>query len=947
MGTCVARTVVVFLLGLSALGVGAESLEGQLDGLFSSGTAFLDYFSFQQMMSLGSDIQLITPYSTLPGELRKASENLILSTYPDILCVKLRQDAGGAISAASLSMTGIGIRCAFVANEANASGGAILTTGKVRIFGNKGGISFVNNRSKNSGGAIQCSEFAFQGNQGVGYFGYNLANNNGGAVSSDSNIRIENNTGAFLSVCNYSFSGTGGGCLSSKDLVVSGNKSPIYFVANRSRNGGAICCYVRGERSVCNISNNKGGVFFLENSSANAFNGGAINSYVCHIQDNTYVSFNNNYAYYRGGSVSGVELSIIGNGPVSFTNDRAFFGGSIYLGSTVNSEMFSLPILTLSADNGDISFRNNYASNNTVPYCNSIRLYRLAEFAIGAREPWKVAFYDPIESQFATSKTCLINGKDYHSGTVLFSSKYVPYALTDVANFTSYIGHTVYLKNGALAVEDGAVLALYKFIQDGGVVRLGKNGTISSNGVGSQNTSDTGLTKNLIGATTGCSIEINNLALNLPSILSEEESPPILWIKPLPAGGADDKPSISVRGPLSILDDNNSLPYDSLDLSEGKTHVPLLHLAEWEQNKISVVDLDIEAINDVDHYGYQGKWTPYWEEYTVAASNTIAPDANTHHRILYANWTPIGYVPNPIYKTNLIANALWGSYYATLFGLEDNSDEIRRFGVHGLGKEIFLHQKMRSNIPGFRMRSVGYTAGVSTVFKRDHQFTGSFQQLFSQIRSVQGRLGSKDCSCICRFSMPWLSESLFTVISGMYNYGRHHAIHFYHDASSSEGDFYSHTYGGSIRLDFPHRIAKAVITPFLEITGVRSILSTFTEVGEQTRCFSMLRPFYQLISPIGIRSYVFTKNRLAAEWELQLAYQPIIYGQDSQILTRRMASQGSWVVSGTPVSKNALSYVVGQRVQILPNLKWIMKYKGCWSSSTFYNYLKAGSFLSF
>lgn len=167
-----------------------------------------------------------------------------------------------------------------------------------------------------------------------------------------------------------------------------------------------------------------------------------------------------------------------------------------------------------------------------------------------------------------------------------------------------------------------------------------------------------------------------------------------------------------------FLNEDNESPYDSLDLSTALTRVPLLHLSEAvdadattnAEGKGYVTppsdeELD-NSVNKVDHYGHVGKWTLYWEKYTTKEDTTSLDTVNKYHRVLYANWAPIAYLPNPKFKTPLVANSLWESFYIASSEIGQRSIFFKKFGIYGGARGLIHRQRTRSDCSGFHMNTL-------------------------------------------------------------------------------------------------------------------------------------------------------------------------------------------------------------------------------------------------
>ncbi|WP_348663825.1 polymorphic outer membrane protein middle domain-containing protein [Chlamydia vaughanii] len=931
-------------------------------------------FSYEQLPFPDIFTSTLEKANSLNGMLRSQTD-LAISETKNILCSQQNTNSGsGVIDVQSLILKGNRGEIKFLNNSSVDNGGAICTSGNCDIINNFANQYFVRNRAntkenpttttpaaniKNRGGAIHCEgNLSINNNQGIICFAYNSAKNKGGAISTTQNLNIAGNSATILLMNNFSFYGrtapnAEGGAVFCNNLNLSENTAPIYLVSNTSPRGGACCV-----ETTFTISNNSDVIFFANNSgiceisSGNSASGGAISCTTLQIENNSGpVCFNSNVAINKAGAIFCTNLTINNSGPIQFTNNHSTYGGAVLLETN--------GVLDLSADYGDIIFDNNYATHNGAWYRNAWHCIQGVTTKLGAKKHRSIKTYDPIEA-FHPNCPVTINPEDYHKGTVLFSSLSVSEAFTAEKNFFSYIKNPLTIKNGVLAVEDRAGIAAYQITQEqGSILRLGNKAVIATSV--NHNTTSGGSTTS--GTSSGSQIIINQLALNLPSIIQKGAEAPKIWIYPTAttAGGKttyaeDNNPDITISGPLLLLDSDNNDPHDSLNLSAGITKVPFLYLCDNENKKITITDLNIEAINNHAHYGYQGIWSPHWEEYTTAGGRTL-DTANKSHRILYADWTPTHYIPNPKFKTPLIANALWQTFYTTMAGMHSlpsitlgSTGSAFEFRGEGLG--IAVRQRTKNQIQGFRMESSGYAAGTSSTTKNDSKLALSFSQHFSQLKEKLSRnkLSSKNYFAGLQIYLPWLENSVITTGSMAYNYGDHKVKNFYkEDDKASEGSFYSHSFAATVNCTFPFLSIgnEFTLAPFVEAIAFRSTISSFEENGDFVRRFSTLRPLRTLTTPVGIAMQWDQNSNIPTIWKLKLAYQPIVHKQYPQILTTLKASNGMWASYGTPITRHSFLTDLNNETQIFNNLKIFLSYHGEISSSTFSNYLKVGSSMLF
>lgn len=510
-------------------------------------------------------------------------------------------------------------------------------------------------------------------------------------------------------------------------------------------------------------------------------------------------------------------------------------------------------------------------------------------------------------------------------------------------NFFSYLQNTYELHNGVLAIEDNAGIACYQLFQQGGTVRLGQGGIVTTN----QKASTT---------SNGSNIILNNIAINLPSILKANAQPPKIWVYPASSTTSnvttyteDNNPTITLSGPLSVTNEDNASPYDSTDLSLALKRVPLLYLLDNSTPKIDTTNLNVDALNSTTHYGYQGLWTPYWIETITTADPSSSLTANTRHKILYADWTPVGYIPDPKRQGDIVANILWQSAYATTANLRSLSltDTNATFSAAGHGLGLFIHQRSSKNLHGFHSHATGYAVNTTATSVTNHKISVGFSQSFSRLKESQthNTIISHDYFAGAKFDAPFFHEKLSTFLSFAYAYTAHKLT----NVKASRALFHSHTLGSQLSLALsPQNVTRSLqTTPFATLQAIHASNEAFTEEGAHARKFSTLDPLINLSMLLGLRSSWEKSHHVPMLWELELAYVPTLYRQKPKIYTMLLSSLGTWNTFAAPVAYNALYARMKSTAKIFDYMNISIQYSGEISTSTQSHFLQAGGQLQF
>ncbi|SPN73593.1 Polymorphic membrane protein F,chlamydial polymorphic outer membrane protein repeat,Chlamydia polymorphic membrane protein middle domain [Chlamydia serpentis] len=792
------------------------------------------------------------------------------------------------------------------------------------------------------GGAVKSNSLIISNNFGSCVFENNSALSYGGAIYADLDISILENKGSIFIKNNKTLiMATNGGGLSSRNCILSNNLKPIQIMGNAAGQGGGIYAnrnvIIFGNKAKLEISNNT--AFAAQNITSPVVmnpGGGGIMSISLVLENNSKgIIFNNNRGARNGGALYLQSLIIRNNGPISFINNSATWGGALFnFFSGSGTQNFFL-----SADYGDILFNNNIATNQSPAssYRNAIRSSSGINLKLGASQGHKIIFYDPIEHESTTSNPILFNYQPHHQGTILFSGIAVDPEAINENNFLSKLTNSSELQRGVLAIEEKAIISFKNISQTGGILRLGNGAILRTNPSRS-------------------SINFNKIAINLPSVLKSAATAPKFWIYPQLSGSnysEDTSSNIVLSGPLTLLDDENENPYDSLNLSEPLKNIPLLYLLDITAKQIDTSNLIIEAINLDNHYGYQGVWSPYWVETTTTSNPAAAETTNTNHRQLYANWTPLGYLPNPIRRGEFIANTLWQSVYTTLLGLQSLTPQNpRQIGLEaslqGLGFLMIQHSRQGSR--GFRTHATGYAATSSRTTATQNYFSLGFTQMISKTKEqqTQNKTSSHNYIAGLRFDSLLFNERVSTGFALAYSYGNHHTHCHYTETQKgiSEALFHNHTLGGSLTFTFfPDSITQSFkIYPFISAVAVRCSQPSFQETGYHARKFATKHPLTNVSTPLGLS---LQWQRFPMLWTTELSYVPTVYRQNPELLTTSLISNGTWTAKATPVSYNAGVLKIKNISQLFSRATLSLGYSAQISSSTLSHDLRAESHIMF
>lgn len=747
-----------------------------------------------------------------------------------------------------------------------------------------------------------------------------------------------------------------------QDLVFSNSSLQVSNSLYREQDGGGL-----GSRN-CTIENMTAPIFF-KNNFALRDGGGIYTNVNCTIVNNDqYICFDRNLADGVAGGIYARQALLFENNsqPIYFIGN--FLGGIQALSLTIRDCHDILffnnlgagilidkngAVCDLSADNGDIIFFMNSKIIGPELYRCCIDFRTNGSLFLGAKKHRSIRCYDPILFNSSdNTKPVLFNKETDHQGSVIFSAQFIPVEETTIVNRHSVFPQPCQIKNGVVSVIDGAGLSLYQLTQDQGILCLGSNGVITTTARQGSNT-------------TGCNIAISKLALDITTLTQKNARPPRIWIQPtatttgsgdsaVTTYSEDTNPTITLSGDLLFLEKEGEDPYDLIDLSEPRNRVPLLYLWDNTTPKINITNLNLDGVNTQEHYGYQGKWTFTWLQQPLPEQdNKSIFGVNPNRTILYGDWSPHGYTPDPKYNTPLVANAIWESVYTLMPGMQSHSITTPLSGQL-LG---MVHvQNNGKDLPGFHMRAKAYWAEAQRSGSCNQKLSLNFGQSFSHIKEkrTSHKLSSKNYGTTLKVTTPMCHEFLSISTCLGYAFGTHTTAFHYPNNRSATGNFESHTIGASARINKPIVYSPSCLelSPFVEARCLHAFLSSFTEQTERkadARQFTTDHPFWDFTTPVGI--YL---KPLEAEpsyphptWSCSVAYLPTWYRKKPAIKTTKLVSQGSWISTGTRVSKHALSLSIASEMQPLPFLRTMCCYEGTFSTTTACNYMTLKGALTF
>ncbi|WP_348660487.1 polymorphic outer membrane protein middle domain-containing protein [Chlamydiifrater volucris] len=412
-------------------------------------------------------------------------------------------DSGGGIHAKTICFNNLG-NLSLTGNTAQVSGGAIYSTEKLNVKGITN-VSASNNKGLQSGGAIHAKSFSLDTCRNVNFSGNTvvvtkqagkespLPDYGGGAIygetitissplegsvsflENSAKTQIAEKTppstvvaygGGISAKTSLTLSGRtnfsnniadqGGAIASQSSITINGSSN---FSGNKALTGGGGAIYAAGNLTLNgsavfsgNTAKEKGSAIHLK-APAQSSNGGSS------ITATSTILFSDNIS-----SPSTAKKSLL-HAKASSCTGAAIFGEKN--GSTTT------PKLTLSADSGDIIFRNN-AVGNTSDSSTFCSIGGSIDLTLNANKG-SIYFYDAVNTSGSDSSTCKINNSSSSSyfGEITFSGT--------IHENKSTIGQKVQLHAGTL-ILDKAELTVNSFTQTGGNLVMGAGSALIAKG---------------------------------------------------------------------------------------------------------------------------------------------------------------------------------------------------------------------------------------------------------------------------------------------------------------------------------------------------------------------------------------------------------------------------------------------------------------------------------
>ncbi|SPN73581.1 Polymorphic membrane protein F,chlamydial polymorphic outer membrane protein repeat,Autotransporter beta-domain [Chlamydia serpentis] len=773
-----------------------------------------------------------------------------------------------------------------------AAPGATVTAGKSTLSSagalnlrNNVSILFsqnVSNDANNNGGAITTKTLSISGNGSSVAFTSNSAKKLGGAVYSSSTADISQNSGYLVFTNNNG--ATGGGALAFEgDTSITQNNQLFFFgntATDATGNGGAIYCVKSGSTPTLTFSGNKS-LTFSENSSV-----------------------------IKGGAIYAHNLVLSSGGPTIFTSNKcgntaAGKGGAIGLADSGS--------LSLSADQGDITFLGNVLTNTTTSSTerNAIHIPSSGKFTnLRATKGQTIFFYDPITSDNAASTDPLtINQPDSntsldYSGTIIFSGEKLSTDETKVAaNLSTTLKQPLTLASGTLALKNDVQLDVNALTQTQGSTISMQPGT-------------------KLTATTD-NITLTKLVVDLPSLDTT---------KSVTIGTSGNK-TITLSAPLVFQDSNGNL-YENHKINETRKTPFIVFTAT------AASDIHIDAIlkNPVEapepHYGYQGYWEATWADTTTSKSAIL-------------NWVTTGYNPNPERRASLVPDSLWASFTdirSLQQIMESSANSIyQQRGLWASGTANFLNKDKSGINQAFRHKSYGYIVGASVEDFSENIFSLAFCQLFGKDKDLfiventshnyLGSLYLQHTAFLGGLPIPTLGgitdvlKDIPLILNAQisYSYTKNDMDTKYTSYPQAQGSWTNNSgaleIGGSLALYLPKETPFFQgYFPFLKLQAVYSRQESFKESGTEARAFDD-GDLINCSIPLGIRLEKVSKDE-KNNLEFSLAYISDVYRKNPHSRTALIISGAAWNSICKNLARQAFLASARSHLTLSPHLEF-------------------------
>ncbi|MEF9496527.1 MULTISPECIES: autotransporter domain-containing protein [Chlamydia] len=740
-------------------------------------------------------------------------------------------------------------------------------------------ISFLNvsklNPANTSCFANSAGDLTFTGNRRLLYFDDIISTAKGAAISTTADAKTLTISGCLRLIfhaCPRAEIGNGA-IYSNSSMLIESNLEGSFGYNKSSGKGGVICCEKSttvGATSPTLTMQNNGELLFLGNLATSS--GGAIYAEKMLLSTAGNTVFQSNVTKDKGGAIA-----IAANGEIS-----------------------------LSADNGNLTFERNIIITNNQTIRNAIHLEDGAKFLqLRAAKNRSIYFYDPITTTGDIADRLTINapnGANPYEGTVVFSSA-TSYVDSPISKLTSF-SQDLTLAAGSLILEKEVSIKAKSFEQNPQSLLFMHPGTKLE---------------------TVNNISIKNLHLDLKDIAN---APAILTAT---ADGA----AINIRGPV-VMHLNDEIFYNQEALANTLSF-ECLNVGAQHLDNIIIDDIpDIPTITMETHRGYQGKWTLSWEEQPEIVIGNVALQPNKKMSLV---WKPSGYIPfvggTGEFSSSLVPNSLWNLFLDTRF-----AQQAIETNAQSSGNNLWISSLTNSfrkgstdNNHGFRHKSSGYIAGGKLHTPQDDIFSIGICQLFGRSKDF-GSAKSKDkffsgslyaqhsryLLPIARFlagtstykprfllNIPKDFPINFDALIG-YSYGRNHMTVKYSDRTRTTSSWNTYGYSAQIgsslpfALDVSHTFFQ-YISPFIKLHWIYAHQVQFQEQGIKRRSFSNSN-LKNLSLPIGLKIQGQSLHRLS--YELTGMYIADLYRCNPESVTS-LISGGllPWTTTATNLGKQA------------------------------------------
>lgn len=885
------------------------------------------------------------------------------------------------------------------------TGGAINCPYGGLIFSDiNGNITFENNKSSSEGGAIQLrgnqadmpgnltvhnlqGDFIAKGNSST-YGGVLFSISGHLDFSKTGDLIFENNMAQGNSYSNGGALYSGGvanhmSFVDTGNMVFRGNEAPycggaiyidftlldeniapilfqntgdILFENNQATYGGAISALNYRPTSKYDIVfENTGKISFIGNSAVvgGGIYAGSLGSGLdvgVRITGAESVLFDSNYATKDGGGGSAIystNLYIANCGDVSFTNNRGVYDGN----AVVYLSMMGKGNNVLSADRGDILFRNNLPGVNE--YVNlAINAWGMDETDLNVRaaEGRKVSFYDPIiiepdaEPEDAKPITWDLNKGDGYTGTVVFSGE----DLEDPDMAVSTIkGGDLVVHQGSLVLQKGASLLVegegHGFSQYAGILDI-SNAKITAPFIRIGGTPEGDIVTIRPGEHAileGDEITMNgNIIVDFAYHMTETgfSSPgPVEII----AG------QFLLGGSLGIHDTETDTNYYYADNRWAAPHsFTLLHDAQQihDGDFDSVASLATGSDRIDSPYTYNGTWSREWIDSdgdgtldqlnVVWTPDTVEPPVDPVDPDDPNPPTP----PAPIIRDilpelagGLAMNTMWSSASNTLstsnaalgnlgvtrFKMEPKNN----YWIKGLG-DFTSHGSVGTR-DGYDYNGGGYAVGADRKITTNAILGLSFGNLYGKNYS-RSFVGDVDqTSEVALLYGGWRKEinpKNALTVTGSAGYGwTKNKMDSFHTGNWSHGEWDNRTLFGTLKGQWDHALKNNwSVSAFLGLEYTDVTQDSFTEKGWDARRFDEGH-MRNLSLPVGMGvSKQSSLNGMGWVNSLSVSYVPDVYRENPSAGAERLMNGYRWTAKGIAPDRNAVRINYDSTLAISP-----------------------------